>query len=150
MTRSRTGWWIPARIFSDNNIWYLDAWCHKAQAGRFFRVDRILSATDHGEAAGDLPVADPRFPSSLFTPGEADEFVTIRLLPDAAWAADAYHAERRSQLPDGSQAVVLRTANTGWIPGFIARLAGSGAVLDPQALRLATQAWLDEAAANYE
>ena len=140
----------PRRIFSDNNIWYLDAWCHKAQAGRFFRVDRILSATDHGEAAGDLPVADPRFPSSLFTPGEADEFVTIRLLPDAAWAADAYHAERRAQLPDGSQAVVLRTANTGWIPGFIARLAGSGAVLDPEALRLATQAWLDEAAANYE
>ena len=140
----------PRRIFSDNNIWYLDAWCHRAQAGRFFRVDRILSVTDNGEAAADLPAADPQFPSSLFTPGEADEFVTIRLLPDAAWVADAYHAERRAQLPDGSQAVVLRTASSGWIPGFIARLAGSGAVLEPERLRSDTRAWLDEAVANYE
>ncbi|MER1996132.1 MAG: WYL domain-containing protein [Arthrobacter sp.] len=140
----------PRRIFSDNNIWYLDAWCHRAQAGRFFRVDRILSAADQGGAAEDLPAADPQFPSSLFTPGEADEFVTIRLLPDAAWVADAYHSEQRAGLPDGSQAVVLRTASSGWIPGFIARLAGSGAVLEPAELRRATQAWLDQAAANYE
>ena len=139
----------PRRIFSDNNVWYLDAWCHRAQAGRFFRVDRILSAADDGEASADRPEADPQFPSSLFTPGESDEFVTIRLLPDASWVADAYHAERRFQLPDGSQAVVLRTANTGWIPGFIARLAGSGAVLEPAGLRAETQSWLAAAAADY-
>ncbi|MBF4995186.1 WYL domain-containing protein [Arthrobacter gandavensis] len=139
----------PRRIFSDNNTWYLDAWCHRAQAARFFRVDRILSATDSGEAATGLPDPDPRFPSSLFTPGEADEFVTIRLLPDASWVADAYSAEQRAQLPDGGQAVVLRTASTGWIPGFIARLSGSAAVLAPAGLREETSAWLSAAAANY-
>ncbi|MEB7503440.1 helix-turn-helix transcriptional regulator [Arthrobacter koreensis] len=139
----------PRRIFSDNNTWYLDAWCHRAQAGRFFRVDRILSAKDHGEAANDLPDPDPQFPSSLFTPGESDEFVTIRLLPDASWVADAYHAEARAMLPDGSQAVVLRTASTGWIPGFIARLGGSGAVLEPAGLRAETLSWLRAARENY-
>lgn len=139
----------PRRIFSDNNTWYLDAWCHRAQAGRFFRVDRILSATDSGKAATGLPQPDAQFPSSLFTPGESDEFVTIRLLPDASWVADAYHAERRAQLPDGGQAVVLRTASTGWIPGFIARLRGSAAVLEPAALRDETAAWLSAAAASY-
>ncbi|MFF2604486.1 helix-turn-helix transcriptional regulator [Arthrobacter koreensis] len=139
----------PRRIFSDNNTWYLDAWCHRAQAGRFFRVDRILSATDSGKAATGLPQPDAQFPSSLFTPGESDEFVTIRLLPDASWVADAYHAEKRAPLPDGGQAVVLRTASTGWIPGFIARLRGSAAVLEPAALRDETAAWLSAAAANY-
>jgi len=139
----------PRRIFSDNNTWYLDAWCHRAQAGRFFRVDRILSATDSGEAAAHRPEPDPQFPSSLFTPADSDEFVTIRLLPDASWVADAYHAEKRAQLPDGGQAVVLRTASTGWIPGFIARLGGSAAVLEPAGLREETSAWLASAAADY-
>lgn len=139
----------PRRIFSDNNVWYVDAWCERAQAGRLFRVDRILSLADAGASPSDVPGPQPRFPENLFTPAESDEFVTIRLTPDAAWVADAYSAQMRTSLDDGGQAVVLRTGSTGWIPGFIARLAGGGAVLEPADLRAGTQDWLASALVNY-
>ncbi|MBD7994144.1 WYL domain-containing protein [Arthrobacter sp. Sa2CUA1] len=140
----------PRRIFSENDTWYLDAWCHRAEATRFFRVDRIVSWEDAGPFPKDVPEADQHFPASLFTPGESDESVTIRLEPAAAWVADAYHTELRAGLPGGGQAVVLRTPSTGWIPGFIARLGGLGAVMQPAELRTETTAWLASALRNYE
>ncbi|WP_066297782.1 helix-turn-helix transcriptional regulator [Arthrobacter luteolus] len=140
----------PRRIFSENDTWYLDAWCHRAEATRFFRVDRIVSWEDAGPITADVPEPSPHFPASLFTPGDSDESVTIRLSAEAAWVAEAYHAELRSALPDGGQAVVLRTPSTGWIPGFIARLGGAGAVTEPPELRARTTAWLTAALGNYE
>ena len=139
----------PRRIFSENDTWYLDAWCHRAEAPRFFRVDRILSWEDAGPLPEGVPQPDQHFPASLFTPGETDESVTIRLTPEAGWVAEAYHAELRSPLPDGGQAIVLRTPATGWIPGFIARLGGSAAVAAPEELRARTTDWLAAALENY-
>ncbi|WP_312179377.1 WYL domain-containing protein [Arthrobacter sp.] len=140
----------PRRIFSENDTWYLDAWCHRAEAPRFFRVDRILSWEDAGPIPDGVPEPDQHFPASLFTAGETDESVTIRLTSEASWVADAYHAELRSALPDGGQAIILRTPATGWIPGFIARLGGSAAVAAPADLRAKTTEWLTAALGNYE
>jgi len=139
----------PRRIFSENDTWYVDAWCHRAEATRFFRVDRIVEWEDAGAVPPDTPEPVRQFPASLFTAGESDESVTIRLMPDASWVAEAYSAELRTALPDGSQVVVLRTPATGWIPGFIARLGGTASVAAPEELAATTAAWLDAALENY-
>ncbi|MCC3271469.1 WYL domain-containing protein [Arthrobacter zhangbolii] len=139
----------PRRLFSVDNTWYLEAWCHRAEAMRHFRLDRIHGVRDSGPALTHAPGTDAAFPSSLFTPGPLDSLVVLVLEPSALWVAEAYDAERRADLPDGRTAVELRTAHTDWIPAFIARLGGAAAVASPPELRSATQAWLREAAANY-
>lgn len=139
----------PRRLFSVDNTWYLEAWCHRAEAPRNFRVDRIHGVRDTGPALTPAPDTGAAFPSSLFTPGAQDRRVTLVLAPSALWVADAYDAERLARLPDGRTAVELRTADTGWIPAFAARLGGAATVAAPADLRQATVDWLREAAANY-
>ncbi|WAP50403.1 WYL domain-containing protein [Arthrobacter sp. ATA002] len=41
----------PRRLFSVNDRWYLEAWCHRSEAVRNFRVDRIHRVTDSGPAS---------------------------------------------------------------------------------------------------
>ncbi|KAD3632801.1 WYL domain-containing protein [Arthrobacter yangruifuii] len=139
----------PRRLFSVDNTWYLEAWCHRAEAPRNFRVDRIHGVRDAGPALTHAPEPGAAFPASLFTPGPLDQRVTLVLAPAALWVAEAYDAERRAALPDGRTAVELRTSDAGWIPAFTARLGGTAAVAEPAELRRATLAWLQEAAANY-
>ncbi|MCQ1986815.1 WYL domain-containing protein [Arthrobacter sp. zg-Y844] len=139
----------PRRLFSVDNTWYLEAWCHRAEAPRNFRVDRIHGVRDTGPALTHAPEPGAAFPASLFTPGPLDHRVTMVLDPAALWVAEAYDAERQAPLADGRTAVELRTADTGWIPAFTARLGGAAAVAAPDELRSATLAWLEAAAANY-
>ncbi|MCC3274776.1 MULTISPECIES: helix-turn-helix transcriptional regulator [unclassified Arthrobacter] len=139
----------PRRLFSVDNIWYVEAWCHRAEALRNFRVDRILGVRDTGPALTHAPETDASFPDSLFTPGPQDTLVTLVLDPASLWVAEAYDAERRAALPDGRTAVELRTADAAWIPSFMGRLGGGAAVAAPAELREAAQSWLEEAAGNY-
>ena len=139
----------PRRLLSVDNTWYLEAWCHRAEAPRNFRVDRILGVRDSGPALTHAPEPGAAFPASLFTPGPQDTRVTLVLEPSALWVGEAYDAGRRAGLPDGRTAVELRTANTDWIPAFIGRLGGGAAVAAPEDLRTATESWLAQAAGNY-
>lgn len=139
----------PRRIFSVNDLWYLEAWCHRSEAVRNFRVDRIHGVTDSGPASWQGPDPNAAFPSGLFRPGNEDFLVTLILEPSASWVEGAYDAVRRADLPRGRSAVELRAGNTRWIPGFIARQGGGAAVAAPQELRGETQTWLRQALANY-
>ncbi|MDP1900422.1 MAG: WYL domain-containing protein [Rubrivivax sp.] len=46
----------PQRLVHYRNTWYLDAWCHRAEALRRFALDAIEQATVLGTAARDLPM----------------------------------------------------------------------------------------------
>ncbi|MBP3036386.1 WYL domain-containing protein [Arthrobacter sp. zg-ZUI100] len=140
----------PRRLFSVNELWYLEAWCHRSEGVRNFRVDRIHGMTDTGPASWQGPDPDNAFPASLFRPGTEDEVVTLVLEPSAAWVETAYDAGRRAELPRGRTAVELRVGNTRWIPGFTARQGGSVTVAGPDELRARTLAWLQESAAGYQ
>ena len=138
----------PRRLFSVNDRWYLEAWCHRSEAVRNFRVDRIHRVADSGPASWQGPDPDS-FPSGLFRPGPGDELVTLLLEPSASWVESAYDAGRRADLPRGRTAVELRAGNTRWIPGFVARQGGSVVVAAPESLRRDTGEWLRSALANY-
>ncbi|WP_461168666.1 helix-turn-helix transcriptional regulator [Arthrobacter sp. Z1-15] len=138
----------PRRLFSVNDRWYLEAWCHRSEAVRNFRVDRIHRVADSGPASWQGPDPDS-FPSGLFRPGPGDELVTLLLEPSASWVESAYDAGRRADLPRGRTAVELRAGNTRWIPGFVARQGGSVVVAAPESLRRETGEWLRSALANY-
>ncbi|GAA3286841.1 helix-turn-helix transcriptional regulator [Arthrobacter citreus] len=138
----------PRRLVSVNDRWYLEAWCHRSEGVRTFRVDRIHGVTDSGPASWQGPDQDS-FASGLFRPSAEDELVTLLLEPSASWVESAYDAGRRADLPRGRSAVELRVGNTRWIPGFVAAQGGSVVVAAPEALRQETEGWLRGALANY-
>lgn len=139
----------PRRLFSVDNRWYLEAWCHRSEGVRNFRVDRIHRVADSGPASWQGPDPDGA-PSGIFRPSADDELVTLLLEPSASWVEAAYDAGRRADLARGRTAVELRAGNTRWIPGFVARQGGSVVVAAPEGLRRETLEWLRGALANYE
>ena len=109
----------PARLLSHDGVWYLFGWCHRAGAERVFRVERIrtLKVTDTPIEvqldAGEEPVLGM---------ADIDQTVTIRLAPEAAWAADYHDARQRTEHPDGTVDAVLAVASESWLARVLVQL----------------------------
>ena len=125
----------PTIAFFAMGEWYVSAFCHRADAERMFRVDRIraLRATgEHFEAStGDEAIAD------VFHPRDTDPRVTIALAPSAAWVAEAYPAESTTTRPDGTIEVVLAVSEPAWLERLLIRLGPEASVIGPEAARRA-------------
>ncbi|MYJ35246.1 MAG: WYL domain-containing protein, partial [Acidimicrobiaceae bacterium] len=102
-------------------------WCHRARAERVFRVDRVrtLVVLD-SDAEVDLPPG----PSSTLTIDSVDRTVTIRLAPEAAWAADYYSARERTEHPDGSVDAVFAVASESWLARLLVQLGPQAEIID--------------------
>ncbi|MHA7286002.1 helix-turn-helix transcriptional regulator [Arthrobacter sp. MDT3-44] len=141
----------PIRIFLHQDTWYLEAWCMDSDGLRNFRLDRIQSATLTDEpataTAGEASAARDR-ESAPYRSGEADHAVTLVLEPRARWIAAQYNADAVQELGQDRLAARLRVASTSWIPGLVASLGGSAAVVAPEQLREETLRWLEEARAH--
>ena len=119
----------PALVFSDSGRWYLSGWCHRAEAERVFRVDRIRQAvptetvfeTGPGPREAPTPAPDPDGPA-----------VTIRLTAAAAWAAEQYPVLDRRDLGGGALEVRMVASET-WLARLLVRLGPEAEVveLDP-------------------
>jgi proteasome accessory factor C len=129
----------PMRLVSVDGRWYLEGWCHLAEATRLFRLDRMVDAS-LGEAAEPLPSeAVPRdLAEGLFRPREQDLTVVLELEPAARWVADYYPVEQATELGPaadgdgpGALRVELRTPDTGWVVRLALRLGGRGRVVSP-------------------
>ncbi|WP_432564185.1 helix-turn-helix transcriptional regulator [Kineococcus sp. SYSU DK003] len=130
----------PMRLVSVEGRWYLEAWCHRAEGVRLFRVDRIETAQlldDDGTPPAQARSRDVA--SDLFTPSPDDVVVTIDLAPTAAWVVDYYPVESVQDAPEdaweeASLRVRLRTADTHWVHRLLLRLGAGARVVDPPQL----------------
>ena len=117
----------PARLSSHEGVWYLFGWCHRARAERVFRVDRIRTLTvTESEAEVGLPVGA----SPSLSVDSVDRTVTIRLAPEAAWAADYYPARQRTEHPDGAVDAVFAVASESWLARLLVQLGPQAEVVD--------------------
>ena len=108
----------PARLFSHDGGWYLSGWCHRAGGERVFGVDRIRTLTVLDSAVEvDLPAGPPALKVDT-----VDRTVTLRLAPEAAWAADYYRARQRTERPDGSVEAVFAVASESWLARLLVQL----------------------------
>lgn len=141
----RLSYWVPSRdeeserlvdprgVVSHGVFSYLDAWCHRAQGERLFRLDRITKL----EVLDSPVVTDPRPPrdlsSGLFTDVEGDEHVvvTLRLAPEARWATEYYPVRTVRNDPDGSAEVDLVVVDRRWLDRLLLRLAPYAEVVRP-------------------
>jgi proteasome accessory factor C len=113
--------------------WYLSAYCHRAEAERMFRVDRIRGLRATGEhfdpSPGDDEITD------VFHPRPGDPRVTLELAPSAAWVAEAYPAESTTTQRDGTIEVVLAVSEPAWLDRLLVRLGPEARVVAPESAR---------------
>jgi proteasome accessory factor C len=125
----------PAVAFFAMGEWYVSAYCHRAEAERMFRIDRIRALRATGEhfevATGDDEITE------VFHPHADDPRVTLALAPSAAWVAEAYPAESTTTKPDGSIEVVLAVSEPAWLDRLLVRLGPEVRVISPESARQA-------------
>lgn len=122
----------PMRVTSVAGRWYLEAWCHRAEDVRLFRLDRIVEVEVLDVDGTPPPEAVSRGNTdSLFTPSPDDLVVTLDLAVEARWVAEYYPVEAVEERPDGGLRVRLRTANPDWVPRLCLRLGGGARIVTP-------------------
>ncbi len=140
----------PIALVHSEGQWYLSGWCHRAEAARTFRIDRILTATildQPGIAPTDLP--KPELTGRLFTPAATDQLVQLRTTPSARWLVDYYPVEDWTEVGAGQLEISLRTADLDWLIALVLRLGGQCEVLHPAAVRDRIQHSAAQALAQY-
>jgi proteasome accessory factor C len=139
----------PLRLYSLDNTWYLEAYCHSAQGLRNFRLDRIENLEPTGRPVSDAATPADSFPVKLFTPNDDDTVVVVELTRRGAGIADEYYAERTAALPGGGMLAEIRFGSTDWLPMFVAQHGGAVRILQPESLADAARDWIDAALARY-
>lgn len=144
----------PQRILYYRDNWYLDAWCHAAQAPRRFSLDRILDAevlaAQPAKAISGAADA-PAHGYGIFA-SPARHKAVLRFTPERArWVADEiWHPQQNRQvLTDGSLELTVPFGDPRELVGDILRHGPEVEVLRPKRLRTAVARALAQAAARY-
>jgi proteasome accessory factor C len=121
----------PVQVVSLDGHWYLDAYCHRAEGLRRFRVDRIRELVELGDVADSLPA--PRAPSAdAFVPGPGSEVVQLELGPGAAWVLDSVPVLESATRPDGGIDVALAVGGTAWFERLLLQAGPEARVVAPE------------------
>ncbi|MFE4544043.1 helix-turn-helix transcriptional regulator [Arthrobacter sp. NPDC056727] len=140
----------PLRLYSLDNTWYFEAYCHSAAGLRNFRLDRIEDLAPNGNPVSSGIKPDGGFPAKLFTPNDDDTLVTVHLTARGSGLADDYYAERTAPLEDGGVVAEIRFGNTSWLPMFVAQHGGTARILEPEVLARGSRDWIEAALAQYD
>ena len=128
----------PLRVFHALGAWYLAAYCHRADAERLFRVDRVRAVRPTGESAPPHPSAgDDDLVDLVYRPDPSDPRVQLRLRPDAAWVAESLPTEDAKPRPDGGWDVVLAVSGPAFLERLLLRLGPAATVVGPATARAA-------------
>ncbi|MGH9024687.1 MAG: helix-turn-helix transcriptional regulator [Acidimicrobiia bacterium] len=118
----------PYAVFHAFGHWYAEAYCHRADDERLFRVDRVQAARAT-DATFDPP-KDAGAPGAVFNPSPNDPRVTLWLAPEAGWVVETYPTESVDVVDHGFR-VVLAVSERAWLERLLLRLGPVGRVLEP-------------------
>jgi proteasome accessory factor C len=124
----------PVQVMTADGHWYLDAFCHKADDMRRFRVDRIGAVRPHAQAgsAGSRPI---RTAQDSFLPGPGAVEVQLRLGRGAQWVAESVPVQAVGRGQDGTVTdVVLAVAGMAWFERLLLQLGTEAQVVRPPEL----------------
>jgi predicted DNA-binding transcriptional regulator YafY len=137
------------------NTWYLDAWCHKAQALRRFALDAIEEATALDRPTQDVPMLEVQAAMDSgygIYAGATPQWAVLHFNPQAAqWASrEEWHpAQEGRWLDDGAYEMRLPYVDDNELLMDVLRQGGEVRVVAPPALVQAVKARLLAAAALY-
>jgi proteasome accessory factor C len=120
----------PRGLVEDAGSVYLDAWCHAAEAPRWFRLDRVRDAEvlDSRVTTTDGP---RELAPGLFTQEEDLALVTLDVAPAAYWITEYYPVEAVRPGEAGHHQVDLLVADGRWLTRLLLRLAPHARVIAP-------------------
>ena len=125
----------PLRLVTAEGHSYLEAWCHRVQDMRLFRLDRVVAAQQLDQPVGSHPELTRRdLSAGLFQPGQDDLVATLELDASAAWIAEYYSTEEVTQIGDGRLRVRLRVGDEGWLRRLTLRQGGRVRIMEPAGL----------------
>ena len=122
----------PVRVFHTLGAWYLAGWCHRADADRLFRVDRVRAVRPTGrrvEMHGGTPLGDDA--DLVYRPAPDDLRVRLRLAPEAAWVAESIPVEERIDRARGRVDVVLAVSGRAFLERLLLSLGPAAELLGP-------------------
>ena len=146
----------PQRLTHYRDNWYLEAWCHQADALRLFSLDRIQQAKSSQQAATDTDLnqlsATTDASYGIFSGGQPKTAVLLFNAERARWIADErWHPEQQgSRLEDGRYRLELPYTDPRELILDILRYGPDVEVLDPPELRQAITSRLQQALAQYQ
>lgn len=145
----------PQRLVHYRNTWYLDAWCHRADALRRFALDAVQEAQVLDQAAKELSLKrvekDMDAGYGIYAGGQ-QQWAVLRFNAQAArWARhEEWHpAQQGRSLPDGSFELRLPYVDANELAMDVLRQGAEVQVLEPLALVDLVRARLQAAAAQY-
>lgn len=141
----------PMRILNLDGQWYVEGWCHRAEAVRTFRVDRI-DAVEVLDVDGTPPaVAEPKdLSQGLFVPAATDPRIDLEADAEAAWVGDYYPTESVIRSENGRWRIVLRTPDPDWVVRLVLRSGGHLRVVAPAGVADAVRARAAAALTAYD
>jgi proteasome accessory factor C len=123
----------PMTVFFALGEWYVDAWCHRADAERLFRVDRIRAVRPTGERFE--PNGPGVAPGDVYRPRADDPRVTLSLPTTARWVVESYPAEAVEETDDGRLRVRLAVSEPAWLARLLLQVGPDARVEEPPTLR---------------
>ncbi|MET0422144.1 MAG: WYL domain-containing protein [Acidimicrobiia bacterium] len=143
----------PLRVFNAFGAWYVAAWCHRAEAERLFRADRVqsLRATgDHFDPDAHATDVDGDTADLVYRPRPEDPRVTLRLAPEAQWVIESYPNEGTTPRAKGAVDVVLAISEPAWLDRLLLTLGPSATVVAPATAQAAGATAAARILARYE
>lgn len=111
----------PHRLFVWEGIWYLWAYCHKAQADRVFRVDRIRSL-ELLDKTYDPSQEDATRYSGIDFEGPGGQELTLEVSPESSWVLEKLRARILGEAKDGWTSISVDGADTVWMERMLLML----------------------------
>jgi proteasome accessory factor C len=119
----------PLRIVSLDGRVYLEGWCHRAEAMRTFRLDRIVAAEVLG-AASEVPADAVPLDLGAGVLRPQGGAVTLVLGSGVRWIAEEFPVDSVAELADGRLQVVLPVADERWLVRLLLRSGPEVEVVD--------------------
>ena len=120
----------PLRVVALDGRIYLEGWCHRAEAMRTFRLDRIVAAEvldGRRRGARRRRAARPR----CRCPAAAGRLRHAGCSTEGVrWIAEEFPVDSVQELPDGRLQVVLPVADERWLVRLLLRSGPSVHVVD--------------------
>ena len=136
----------PLRVGADEGRWYLQAYCHRAEELRTFRIDLMKTCRELGKAPAHRV---PTEPLTAFSDDGAATVATVRVGPGARWLADSIPV--RGRISDGDdQVVAISVLGQRWFERLIIQASPDAEVVSPQELRDAVRQSAERALRRYQ
>ncbi len=125
----------PLRLLTEGGHAYLEAWCHRVDDVRLFRLDRIVEATVLDVPADDhtgLPRRD--LSAGIYQPAPDDPVAVLDVDASAGWVSELVAVESSVDRPQGGQRITVRVGDAGWLRRLVLRAGGAIEVVEPESL----------------